>query len=311
MLNLRHILLAHDLTSSSDAAVQYATRLARQAAATLPVVFADILYGSGSEQAAHLNVGVHASQDPAERLRAAVNIDALGFDARYAVVRGVSPAAALLGYAYDHDIDLIVTGTHRRQGLRRMMLGSVAEEVVRGAPCPVLTVPQRDQHAETPVRRILVPIDFSDHAYRALLHARALARQLDARLLLLHVIEDTFHPAFYGLALQSIYDVDPHIEEKALAHLKTVLERAGGAEAEADFVVRYGVAPAVVLDVAEELHADLIVMGTHGLTGLERFFLGSVTEKVVRGAQCPVFTVKSFGKMLIPEHALDLAWQQR
>ena len=307
MLKIKNILLAHDLTSSTDGAVALATQLARTTGATLHVVFADILYGAGADQAAHLSAGLAAGTDPSERLRAAVGLDPLPLETRYAVVRGIAPAPALLDYALSHEMDLIVMGTHGRRGLRRLMLGSVAEEVVRHAPCPVLTVPQHGGVKEDAVREILVPIDFSEHAFRALVHARALAESLQARLVLLHVVEDKLHPAFYGPALQSIYDVDPLIEEKAVAHLKREFEHAGGREGEADFVARYGVAPGVILDVAEARGVGLVVMGTHGLTALERFFVGSVTDKVVRAAPCPVFTVRSFGKMLVGAHALDKA----
>lgn len=301
MLTLRNILFARDFTSNSEEALPFALKLAQQSGATLHAVFAEVVYGARFERAAG-----HAEPDPQEPDGDAIMqalTDADGVAVKHAVVRGVSAAPALLDYAHERDIDLIVMGTHGRRGVRRMLMGSVAEEVVRGAPCPVLTVQPSEQPRNGTVSRILVPIDFSKHARRALLHARALAEQFGAKLLLLHVIEEKLHPAFYTIALQSIYDADPFIEDKALAQLKEEFAAAGGRDDEAEFVVLYGVAPGQILDVAAESQADLIVMGTHGLTGLDRFFMGSVAEKVVRRAPCPVFTVKSFGKMLVPEAA--------
>lgn len=299
MLTVRNILFARDFTSNSEEALPFALKLARLTGATLHAVFAEVVYGARFEHAA----GTAEPEEDGGRGDAVVRaLDAAEqVTVKHAVVRGVSAAPALLDYAYDHSIDLIVMGTHGRRGVRRMLLGSVAEEVVRGAPCPVLTIQGSEGARAAEVQKILVPVDFSKHARRALVHARSLADAFGGRLTLLHVIEEKLHPAFYGIALRSIYDADPFIEDKALAHLKKEFGAIGGQEEEADFVVRYGVAPGQILDVAAEISPDLIVMGTHGLTGLDRFLMGSVAEKVVRRAPCPVFTVKSFGKMLVPE----------
>ncbi len=297
MLRLRTILLAHDLTATASAATTYALRVARKTGATLHVVCADTLYGSPPAQGAHAASGTRAPESD-RWLEETLALDTSGVETRYAFVRGLAPAPVLLDYARDNDIDLIVTGTRGRRGVSRVLIGSVAEEIVRHAPCPVLTV-RPGATAVASVSRILVPIDFSSHSVRALRHALAVADMFGASLTLLHAVENRLHPAFYGVALQSAYDADPFLDDKSIAQMKKVLAEAGGDEDAAEFVVRAGVAPGVILDVAREHEVDLIVMGTHGLTGMERFFMGSVAEKVLRNAPCPVFTLKSFGKMLV------------
>lgn len=303
MLSIHNIMFARDFTPSSDAALPFALKLARQSGATLHSVFAEVVYGARFEHASE------QAQADAERLQELPELDSAAAGAveiKHAVVRGVSAAPALNEYAAEQQIDMIVMGTHGRRGIRRVLLGSVAEEVVRHAPCPVLTVRAGRDRKPAEVRRILVPMDFSQHSRSALLHASALAETFEAELLLLHVVHDRLHPAFYGVALQSVYDADPQVDEKALAQLEEEFARIGSAAPRAEYLVRAGVPASVILDVVDEKEVDLLVMGTHGLTGLERFFLGSVTEKVVRNAPCAVFTLKSFGKMLVdvPEGAL-------
>src|SRR5690606_34769986 len=107
-----------------------------------------------------------------------------------AVVRDVAAAPAILQYARDQEMDLVVMGTHGRRGLRRLFLGSVAEEVVRLSVCPVLTVHAGPIRSEALFGDILVPIDFSPHSKAALRAAASLAPELGASLDLLHVVEE-------------------------------------------------------------------------------------------------------------------------
>ncbi|HMB94381.1 MAG TPA: universal stress protein [Rhodothermales bacterium] len=297
MLNIKHILLARDASPSAEAALPFALTLAERTGAQLHVVFAEVLHGASFDPEGSPASAEKVMRTQTEQALEAHGSDASAIDIAYAVVRGMAAAPALLDYAEDHDIDLIVMGTHGRRGVRRFLMGSVAQEIVRLSACPVLTVHQseRQEYFDS----ILVPIDFSEHARKALQHARALGNLLGARLDLLHVVEDNIHPAFYGPTVQSIYDIDPDLDEKALAHLKTFYEQTEGPDTEVTFAIRTGHPVHEIVQFAEDADCGLLVMGTHGLTGLERFFLGSVTEKVVRRASCPVFTIQSFGTSLV------------
>ena len=296
MLNLENILFAHDFSPGSHQALSYALDLAGRTGATLHLVYAEVLHGSPFDPERELpserekirtHLQKHAGDLPADRVLREV-------------VRGVSVVPALLDYAREQGVDLVVMGTHGRRGVQRMLIGSVAEEVVRRADCPVLTVrQQKTPHDADRVTSILAPIDFSVHAREALRYARELAAFYEASLTLLHVIEDTLHPAFYGPGVGSIYDAHPDIEEKAAERLEDFYRKVNGPDVETRFAAQPGRAPRAIAQRADEDSHDLIVMATHGRTGLDHFLMGSVTEKVVRHAPCPVFTVKSFGKSLI------------
>lgn len=221
---------------------------------------------------------------------------------RYAV----APAPEIIAYAAEHDIDLIVLGTHGRRGVRRFLLGSVAEETVRAAPCPVLTV---REDAGQRLGRILVPFDFSDDAERALETAGALAGTVGtgggAEIDLLHVIAPPMDPDIY-VPLHDPHRSFSYVELAAEVE-KTLAERfatdghdghdgegvEGGEGGVAVSVhVRDGHPAATIADFAAERGSDLIVLGSHGLTGLRRFLLGSVSQNVVRAAECPVLVMR-------------------
>jgi len=219
--------------------------------------------------------------------------------------RGLSAAPVILEYIRNNDIDLVVMGTHGRRGLRHLLLGSVAEEVVRFAPCPVFTV--RDQNEPVsirPFRRILVPIDFSGHARVALAHAKELALLYGAELQIQHVFEEVVHPAFYVTGRTSIFEFMPQPQREATRQIQELLDTVVGNQYPAEIYLKEGHPAQEIVNFVGEHGTDLIVIATHGLTGIEHFLLGSVTEKVVRMASCPVFTVKGFGKSLVPEAIL-------
>jgi nucleotide-binding universal stress UspA family protein len=176
----------------------------------------------------------------------------------------------------------------------------VAEEVVRLAPCPVLTI--RERKEPTPIEeldRILVPIDFSEHSSKALSYAKRIAASYDSRLQLLHVAERLIPPSFYALEKYQFLDPMETIRQKSKEALKRFLQETDGPELGAEIHVIEGRAAADITGFAKNHHSDLIVIATHGLTGMKHLLMGSVTEKVVRRASCPVFTVKSFGKDLM------------
>jgi len=213
-----------------------------------------------------------------------------------------SVARAILAYADEQEIDVIVMGTHGRHGAMWLLLGSVAGKVVRLATCPVFTVRQDTETASNGcIRRILVPTDFSEHARLAVAYAMDLAASYDAHLDLLHVIEQIALPAIYGIEPPLVQM--PDIACPARRVLEQVADEARWAGVSVQPHVHIGHPSHDIIDFAEHQGSDLIVIATHGLTGLKRFFLGSVAEKVVQSAPCPVFTVKGFGKRLLPQPA--------
>ncbi len=216
------------------------------------------------------------------------------------LLKGISAGPAILEYASDKDIDLIVLGTHGRRGIEHLLIGSVAEEVVRLADCPVFTVHETEKLKPLKAyNNILVPIDFSDHSQNAISYAKEIASAYDSQLQLLHIIEDTKHPAFSLSGKSSVFDLVPNIEEESEKSMLEMLARAGGPETKSTVFTKGGHAANNIINFASENSSDLIVIATHGLTGIEHLLLGSVTEKVVRMAPCPVVTIKAFGKNLL------------
>jgi nucleotide-binding universal stress UspA family protein len=187
--------------------------------------------------------------------------------------------------------DLIVMGTHGRTGLPRLLMGSVAEKVLRTAPCPVLTAKTVETSATgsgfMKIQTILFPTDFSESSQHALDLAFSLARDLKARLRVLHVATP---PPFvsYGEFEKAMKESSGYRRE-----LEQQLRQCQKPVCNAEFHLIQGEPAAEILNFAKEARCDMIVMGTHGRTGLGRLFLGSVAEKVLREASCPVLTLKA------------------
>ncbi|MDA8017777.1 MAG: universal stress protein [Thermoanaerobaculia bacterium] len=208
--------------------------------------------------------------------------------------RAVSAAPEIVRFAIEHEIDLVVMGSHGRRGVRRFFLGSVAEEVVRTASSPVLTLHADGQDPLRVPTQVVAPVDFSQESAAAVAVARVMAQTYGARLDIVHVLE---HPTFahpyqplYNRALDYSF---PQAAEKIGVALRELLEEVAGPEVEAHFEVLEGSPAPAVVDYASQADAAMIVLATHGLTGLEHFLLGSVTERVVRLARCPVLTMKA------------------
>jgi nucleotide-binding universal stress UspA family protein len=141
------------------------------------------------------------------------------------------------------------------------------------------------------VQHVLVPIDFSATADRALAYAIALAQQLQARLTLLHVLDMT--PVTMDEMTAGVTATSLEAQETEAQHLlQASLERVQRAGLQGDLLLVQGTPTQTIVDMAGEQGVDLILMGTHGRTGLAHVFLGSVAEHVVRQGPCPVLVVR-------------------
>lgn len=211
-----------------------------------------------------------------------------------------SVTGGILTYAVEHDADLVVIGTHGRRGVRRFVLGSVAEEVVRKAECPVVTV---GRGAVSPQNleggTMLVPVDFSESRSRVLAHAREIAPVYGMDVQVLHVVEMEGVPEAYG-----VYESVPEagkLAERAQEVLDDEVESLREAGIDVTVEARSGHPADEVLTAAEDIGATFITIATHGRTGLDRMLMGSVAEKVIRQAPCPVCTVKTFGASFVDD----------
>jgi universal stress protein A len=142
------------------------------------------------------------------------------------------------------------------------------------------------------IRRILAPTDFSDFSKQVVKSALELAQAFDAKLLLLHVVELPSYP-IEGLVPSSLgANLLDDLERQASSELGGVLPEAQGGEVDVGRRVIIGTPYRKIVEVAEDEKSDLIVMATHGRTGLSHLVLGSVAERVVRTATCPVLTIR-------------------
>jgi nucleotide-binding universal stress UspA family protein len=239
-----------------------------------------------------------ARVEEAVRAAAAPAIDArLSVDV---IVEVGDPTSQILARAGLADAGMIVMGTHGASGFQHLMLGSVTEKVLRRARCPVLTVPPRmHSAAAVPFQRILCPIDFSDSSLLALDWAWSLARESGAIVSLLHVIEWPWDepPAppfesFPGHEARQLRQFRQAVEASSRQQLQSLVPDNLRDRCASEPLVRHGKAHREVLAAAEG-HADLIVMGVHGRNVVDLALFGSTTNQVVRGASCPVLTVRT------------------
>jgi nucleotide-binding universal stress UspA family protein len=292
MIRLGTILVPHDFSPHSDAALRRAVDLAKQGGGRIHLLHAyawpvrgvmpyDMAMPAGVWDAIR-----EGTQERLEEIRAGVAKEGVGATAE---VSSLLPVEAILTAQKDVRADVIALGTRGLTGVKHAVLGSVAERTVRYAPCPVLTVKEGD--AGGPPRRIVVATDFSDGGDHALDVAVVLAKTFGAELHLVHAFD-------VPLALVTPYEVaipDNLIRDAREAARKRLDAAVAGAKAKGVSATGHlseVPAASAIVEVAAEKKADLVVIGTRGHTGLKHVLLGSVAERTLRLAPCAVLTVK-------------------
>ncbi len=226
-------------------------------------------------------------QDSARGLAAALST-AVGLGARAtSVLQNGAPSDRILTLLHgDPNFDLVVVGSHGRTGVSRVLLGSVAEQVVRHAPCSVLAA--RPRLTDGPFKTILCPVDFSETSRDAIDVAIDVGVE-GTEIALMHSIE---LPTSYGQEpslMDSVAEVDRTTTSALERWAETTRTKARGP---VTAQTRRGRAGAQILELIDTGTFDLVVMGSHGRTGIRRAVLGSVAEKVVRHAMCPVLVAR-------------------
>jgi len=146
------------------------------------------------------------------------------------------------------------------------------------------------------LKTILAPVDFSDYSAKALDYVRAFTRQFGAEVILIHVVEPTVIPDNFGIVPPSYEEISSALVKAAEGRMKELVRGLSDASDAVRSLVRTGRAPWEIVRAAEEVEADLIIITTHGYTGLKHVLMGSTAELIVRHAPCPVLTVRD------PEH---------
>lgn len=270
-----HILVATDGSDESREAVRFGSTLTRGLAGRLTLVYV-----------------MHPSDDPGNAegvLRSAQEEAAkCGVQGITRVERG-NPVEAIVGLRREIGADMLVVGMRGRRGVARVLLGSVAESLYRRAPCPVAVVSRFDQPPEG-MGPFLVPTDFSEGATYAARAAALLARKLRVRVVLLNVLHEASLPRGEQ-DRESIRREAQKLRRDAEMRLRSLGEALDLDAERVDIALVTGVDAPEIANMAEDIHAGCIIMGTRGLSGLPRVLLGNVTDEVLRQAPCPVLVV--------------------
>jgi nucleotide-binding universal stress UspA family protein len=278
---MRTILFAADLSPASRTSFQLACGMASALKSKLLIVHA-----------------IETSQDPLDPLSISyLHADLEKFvpeniDLEYEhLIRPGDPATVIGNAAKSCQADLVVLGTHGRKGMERLIVGSVAEKVIRTAPCPVLTLrehtPGRLPAFKKRVRRILVPTDFSAQSYSAISFASSIAVPLHASVTILNVLETDDSPQRTPSQRKAAAGNETAMMLDQLKHV---------VPAHADFPIEHqvirGNPSKCIAEFANEGGYDFVIVGTHGRSGIGRALIGSVAEQVVRNCDAPVICVK-------------------
>jgi len=280
------ILLATDFSLSSEKATAYAKGMAQRFSSTVEIahVFDPSVVTSDEEAAAGEPVTNRrrATFDRLEEIQSEFRNS--GIPAKTALPEGYRPFAALLKIAKQHQVDLVIAGTESKLGVERLILGSTAEELIRNAQVPVLTVgPNARLPQEGPLafKRIIYATDFSKESARAAVYALSFAQDSGAHLYFCYVL--SFQP-------KKSTKTD-YLDEAFQSALNRIVPQSSYDWCNPECVVEHGDAAKAILELAERVHADLIVLGARKASFWLTHIAHGLTPDLLAQATCPVMTV--------------------
>ena len=287
---IKNILYLTDFSEPSEAALPFALSVAREYEAKLyPFhVFIPAVYTYTTPELTQLSIEAQEEAIRANLQRVDARCSGLTHESLISQGTGVWPPIERA--IKDYGIDLIVLGTHGRTGAQKLLLGSVAEEVFRRSPVPVLTIGPAERssaHKAAKFRRVLFATDFTPESQGAAPYALSMAQENEAELILLHVIQQQEA----RLPSESVDLAKSNI----LYKLQEIVPATAQSWCRPEALVRFGQPAEQILNVANDRNADLIVLGIRNKPG----FIGAATHlsratahKVVVHAACPVLTVR-------------------
>jgi nucleotide-binding universal stress UspA family protein len=288
----RKILCATDFSPGAEHALRVAVRLANDAGAELVLAHAwhiPAIAFAGEPPYVPALIDEMVADSERELAKTKEHALELGAQRLSTVFANGIPWDRICTLAKDDPaVDLIVMGTHGRTGIRRMLVGSVAEKVIRHAPCSVLAV-RGGRDGTKAFQHILCPVDFSESSRYAIEIATKLAAPDGLGITLFHAFD---LPVRFSAELPP--DLIETMDRKASAYLERLAsELRRKVNLPIALRTRIGSAGAQAISVLEhETTYDLACVGSHGRTGLSRVLLGSVAEKIVRHAPCPVLVAR-------------------
>ncbi len=312
----RQILVPLDGSALAEAALPHATQLAQATTSNLHLVRVVIPPTVTPSLAWPMPAPINTERWlDAERSAAQAYLDTIaamvaqaGITVRTTVLEG-DPATNIIAFAQENvSIREIAMASHGRSGFNRWIMGSVAERVLQSTPVPLLIVravehdvavelkqPRREFNVESPYKTILVPLDGSDFAEQALGLARLIADHYQATMILVSVVPPLDDVALAEGGVVPLWTVNN--QQTARTYAAEYLSSTANELVESGLQVRTrwidGDPAETITAIADEEHVDLIVMSTHGRSGISRLWLGSVATRVIRRADQPILLVRA------------------
>jgi len=301
MIEFKDIVFPTDFSSYAENALQYAVALAKQYDGTVHCCHvvdrsavegggAASLYGMQAADGGYVESVEKHAQEEVDKVAAVVHAKGAGADACTLVGE---PAADVVKYAADLRADLLVMASHGPSGFDRFLFGSTCAKVLRHSTVPVLTVKHEEHQFVDPndetvtLKKVVCPIDLTGFSSQVLPFAVEICRQFNATLVLVHVVDQWLD--YTDFVTESQLEIQQRRTEHAEEQLKKMADEMQPLTVETRVLT--GVPHRELTSLAQHEDADLIVLTTHGRTGFVHAVLGSVAEKVLRAATCPVLTV--------------------
>jgi|ERR1700674_212020 len=289
-IRLKNILYLTDFSEPSEAALPFAIEISRAFGSSVyawhVLVPSPVVYMTPESPASAIEWQEEAAIEEMRRVDARL----MGLPHETIVERGSDLWPALEKTLKEHEIDLIVLGTHGRTGAQKFLLGSSAEEVFRRSRVPVITIGpgvRSGAHNDARFRSVLFPTDFTPESLAAEPYAVSLAQENQARLILLHVIRKFAQgPRYNGRELSVA---------EAMHQLYELVPQDAELWCRPEALVNYGEPSEMILQAAEERGVDLIVMGVRNASGhptAAAHLARATAYKIVANARCPVLTVR-------------------
>ncbi len=291
----RKILIATDGSETANEAADFGIEILRSCGAKVYVVYVinTASYDSApndekwSKKIGQFEeIGREATSYVEEKAKTA------GLEAESIVLKG-NPAEEIVDFAEGQDVDMIVVGSLGKSGIKRVVLGSVSEKVVRHAKVPVLVVREREE--EKTYKQILIATDGSVAAENAADYGIEIAGWIGAKVYAVYVIDIT---SFDSILMDEAWTTEMYKEFEKIGRKATsyVEENAEAAGIEAAPILLKGNPAKEILDFAEMQRVDMIVVGSIGKSGIQSFLLGSISGKILRNSKIPVLVVREIFK---------------
>jgi hypothetical protein len=277
---MEKLLVATDGSIFSESAIREAINLARICSSKLIAV--SVVKTSPEFEDLVPQVFEKAEKEMREHLESVKSrASKEGIDCEIVVHRGEEPFEDIVNDAEKNQVDMIIIGTHGRTGLKRLMMGSVTAKVIGHALCNVLVVPL---HAKVDCRNILIATDGSRYSDAAASEAIGIAKRCGGSLIVI------------SIALSDKEIILPEDDEEMILakdNVKKIVELAEKEGVKTEGLTAIGKPYEAIVETSKQKHADLIVVGSHGKTGLNRLLMGSVTERIIGHSESAVLIVKA------------------